>query len=256
MFNNQFPNFKRGSILKKELLNNLRDYPRAMINLYFSDYAEGVLAGSNLKIEGNEIVIKPGIIKFNEQIYLLTQEERILYQATNQEMMIKIKFLAKEESSDFKTWRSELTLANSLEVTENELELGRFKLREGAKLRTDYDQFSDFATEYNTVNIIHVKYASREKWTIHPLIMDFFAHKILNSDTENQFDISFAMQTLQTGIVKRELITSYLQRKLELTQKSFSNLEIYNYLARIIRSLSRYQFQTAEMERENKILID
>ena len=256
LFSTQFPNFKRGSILRKELLINLRDYPRDLIDLYFSSYSDGILAGGQLKIEGQEIIIEPGLIKFNKQLYLLTKRERIKYQPTNQETMIKIKFLAEESSNDFKRWASELTLADDLTVGADEFELGRFKLREGAKLRTDYDEFADFSTEYNTVNIIHVKYSSLGTWTIHPLIMDFFAQQILNSDTKDQFDISFAMQTLQAKVVSRKLIKSYLKRKLEMSKEEFSNLEIYNYLVQIIRNLSRYQFQTTETQRENKILID
>ena len=256
LYNNQFPFFNRGAILKKELLKNLRDFPRDVVDLYFADYSEGVLAGSALEIVGEEIVIQAGIIKFNGRIYLLTESERIAYQPTNKDMIIKIKFPKAEEGSDFKTWDSRLVLSSGTELAENEFELGRFKLREGAKLRTDYNEFSDFATEYNTVNIIHVKYSNLGQFTMHPLIMDFFAHKILNSDTDNQFDISFAMQTLQARTVSRELIKSYLMRKLELTQKSYSNLEIYNYLTQIIRQLSRYQFKNTQMKRENKILID
>ena len=256
MFNQQFPFFERGSILKKDLLQNLRDYPRDIVDLYFSNYSEGILAGSEMKIAGQQIVIEPGIIKFAGRIYLLNDPVTIEYQPTNQEMMIKLKFAEGTEGSDFKTWNSKLALEQGVELAEDEFELGRFKLREGAKLRTDYNQFADFATEYNTVNIIHVKYASLEQFTIHPLIMNFFAHKILNSDTDNQFDISFAMQALQAKTVSRELIKSYLKRKLELTQKSYTNLEIYNYLAQIIRQLSRYQFQTTETENEHKILID
>ena len=256
LFNQQIPFFERGSILKKDLLQNLRDYPRNIVNLYFSDYSEGILAGSEIKIAGQQIVIEPGIIKFAGRLYILTEPETIEYQPTNQAMMIKLKFAEATAGNDFKSWASELVLESGVELAKNEFELGRFKLREGAKLRTAYNQFSDFATEYNTVNIIHVKYASPEQSTIHPLIMDFFAHKILNSDTDNQFDISFAMQTLQAKIVSRKLIKSYLKRKLELTQKSYTNLEIYNYLAQIIRQLSCYQFQTTETKNEHKILID
>ncbi|MGM0501360.1 MAG: DNA and RNA helicase [Bacillota bacterium] len=256
MFSNQFPFFKRGNILKTDMLNNLRDYPRDLVNLYFSDYSDGILVGSNLKIEGQEIVIKPGIIKFRNQIYLLTQDLKLKYHPTNEEIMIKIKFETAEESNDFKSWNSDLFLDEELDLAVDEFELGRFKLREGASLRTDYNKFSDFSTEYNTVNIINVKYSCLEEATLHPVMMSFFANKILDSDTKDPFNISFAIQTLQTGRVSRKLIKKYLRRQLELTEDSYSNLEIYRYLARIIRQLSDYKVQTREHKRENKILID
>ncbi|MGM0368835.1 MAG: DNA and RNA helicase [Bacillota bacterium] len=256
MFSNQLPIFNRGSILKKEMLKNLRDYPRNLVNLYLADYSDGILAGSDLEIKGKEIIIKPGIIKYKQQLYLLNESKRLTYQATNQERLIKIKFDLAEENGGFKEWNSELYLTSGEDIATDELELGRFKLREGANLRTDYNQFSDFSTEYNTVNIINVKYSSVGKATLHPDIINFFANKILTSDTDNQFDISFALQALQSQVVNRNLIKKYLMRKLELRQDSYTNLEIYQYLSRIIRRLSDYQIATPEAKSDNKILID
>ena len=256
MYSNQFPFFERGNILKKELLRNLRDYPRNLIDLYFLDYSEGVLTGSDLEIEGQEIVINPGLIKFSNRIYLLTTAQRIKYQPSNQQMIIKIKFSEEEKNSDFKSWKSTLLLEQGVDLAEDELELGRFKLREGAKLRTDYHQFSDFSTEYNTVNIIHVKYSSLEEYTLHPAIINFFATKILNSSTENQLDISFALQALQARRIQRDLLCNYLTKKLKLKQDNYSNLEIYRYLGQIIRQLSKQQVKNVEVKSDNKILID
>jgi hypothetical protein len=54
-------------------------------------------------------------------------------------------------------------------LKEDELELGRFKLREGAVLRSDYTDFFDLITEYNTINVINVEYAGIKESTMNLL---------------------------------------------------------------------------------------
>ena len=71
MFTNKFPHFKKGNILKKEMLENLRDYPRDFINFYFADYSDGIVSGSDLFIEGDQICINQGLIKEHHFFRLL-----------------------------------------------------------------------------------------------------------------------------------------------------------------------------------------
>jgi hypothetical protein len=137
------------------------------------------------------------------------------------------------------------------------LELGRFKLREGATLRAIYNQFSDFATEYNTINIINVKYANLNKYTLHPLIVRNFANKLLQESEGDYLDIAFSMSSLNSRIANRDVIINYLSRKLNLVRKDYTNLDIYKYMQRVIKGLSGNGRKKSKVENgPSKIIVD
>lgn len=67
--------FRAGSILRKEMLQDMYDYPRIAIESLYSDYSEGILYGLSWKInEDNHHIICPGALKFHGNIYFLKDE--------------------------------------------------------------------------------------------------------------------------------------------------------------------------------------
>jgi len=67
--------FRAGSILRKEMLQDIYDYPRIAIESLYSDYSEGILYGlSWKKNEDNHHIICPGALKFKGNIYFLKDE--------------------------------------------------------------------------------------------------------------------------------------------------------------------------------------
>ena len=62
--------FKEGSILSKEMLNEIYSYPRDFIESYYSSYGDGILFGLNWEnVEEGKHIITPGALKFNGAIY-------------------------------------------------------------------------------------------------------------------------------------------------------------------------------------------
>ena len=51
MFKNTYPLFERKKVLKKEMLENLRDYPRDVFHILYQDYSDGILVGCELKVQ-------------------------------------------------------------------------------------------------------------------------------------------------------------------------------------------------------------
>ncbi|MFW6281365.1 MAG: hypothetical protein ACOC1O_01045 [bacterium] len=256
MFKNNIPYFKKGNILKKSMLINLRDYPRSFVDIYFDDFSDGILAGCNIFIDDNYFCINKGIIKFKNIIYQLDEVKRIKYFHTNTEIIVKIKVKDIRQEKDFICHESKIILNDKLKMEENEFELGRFKLREGARLRSEYNDFADFATEFNTVNIINVSYSNVERSTLHPLIIKTFAKKFLQFPIEDTFDLSFVMQCLNTRVIDRTLLERYLINKLTLEEKEYTNFEIYRYLKSIIKGLSGVGGNQKKSYIAPKIIVD
>lgn len=234
MFTTQFPNFQKGRILKREMLENLRDLPRDFLDLYFQEYSNGIITGVNLHVNGTTLIVTKGIVKQNGRLYILQNDFELPYFPTGKETVLKIRFTEELNSPDFTIFSSEIMLDDLDELAENELELGRFKLKPGAKLRTDYIDFADFATEFNTINSIHCQYAGLYKSTFHPMILHYFAREMLKSKPSNAYDISFALECLNQERMQREVIDYYISNRLGLEYKEYTNLEIHKYLGRIL----------------------
>lgn len=237
MFTNVFPLFAKGRILKKEMLENLRDFPRNFFNIYFGDYSDGVIAGAEVIIGEGQITIAKGIVKHDQCLYLLEDNLQVPYFNVNKEILIKVKFLAEETGGDFRSRSTEVFLDDNLEIGPDQMELGRFKLREGATLRSDYTDFFDLATEYNTINIIHVPHAAPGLATLNPMILRYFAEIVLKSSNATADDINFAMLCLSQRPLDRKLIQYYLVNRRELEYQDFSNIEIYRHLTLIVKEL-------------------
>lgn len=234
LFANQYPHFHKGRILKREMLENLRDYPRDFLDLYFQDYSNGIIAGVHIIVADTRLIITKGIIKHKGRLYLLHSSYELPYEATGSETILKVRFAEEANDLDFSNYTTEIILDDSLELAHNELELARFKLKLGAKLRSQHTDFFDFATEYNTVNYLHCQYAGLEKSTYHPLILQYFARELLKNRPANPYDIAFALECLNQERVQRDVIDFYICNRLELDYQSLSNSQIHKYLNRIL----------------------
>ncbi len=67
--------FQAGTILKKEMLQELYDYPRIAVESLFSGFSDGILYGMEWKETGeNKHVICSGALKFKGNIYFLNED--------------------------------------------------------------------------------------------------------------------------------------------------------------------------------------
>ncbi|MOA26584.1 hypothetical protein D3C78_1473880 [compost metagenome] len=123
-----------------------------------------------------------------------------------------------------------------IESRSSELELCRFKLKEGAKLRQDYQNFRDLSTEYNTVNLLHVRFAAYGQSTVSPVVMRYFGDELLRRGSSEPQDLTFAMMCLNEGTLNRKVITHYIANRLGIANKDYSNVEIHRHLGRILES--------------------
>lgn len=117
------------------------------------------------------------------------------------------------------------------------MELGRFRLQEGARLRTAYEGFEDYQTEYDTVNRIHVPYAGPGGAGLWPQLLRTYATELLETETTDVYDVSFAMTVLGAdGQAAPACIGAYLTRAGEEAGEQISNGEYYQKLLRILKN--------------------
>ncbi|AQS08715.1 hypothetical protein CLOBY_08250 [Clostridium saccharobutylicum] len=238
MFENRYPLFNSGRLLKIDMLEELRNFPREFFNAQFKGYSDGIISGCDIEISDNYIKILKGIIKYEGIIYLLKEDSKIEYICNNKLMVLKVKFLPEMQDSDFRINSTEIYLSENLNSEANELEICRFKLRTGAKLRINHTDFTDLNTEYDTVNTIYAPYSAYGKSSLNPEILRRFGQELLECNLNEAWDISFVISCVQSKeAIQKEIIVSYLVYKLNIEMKDYSNEDLYYYLLNVLHSM-------------------
>lgn len=235
----RYPFFKKGRILKIEMLENIRDYPRDILDVYNENLSDGIVCGLMPKVDREIITFSKGITKYNGRLYVLNNPTSLRYTETDVEVVIKLNFYEELQDNDFRTQYVEIEIDPNTNISENQQELGRFKLKKGAYLRSNYQDLYDFTTEYNTINIVHVPCAGYQEQTMSNIILKYFAKEALATRTKNQMDITFCMICLNNSRIERQTICNYIAYKLEEEVTPMTNITIHNKLVRILGVIKR-----------------
>lgn len=234
-----YPTFERGRILKKESLWALRDYSYTALELQYQEYTDGVIFGCMFSVEGNELCISAGMIKCHDFIYLIAQQ-KLPYRATNEMQYLKFVAMDRQEQPDCIKYPAQIRLEEKPVENDQEIELCRFKLRVGSVLRTEYKDFYDIQTEFDTVNLADAMWSSRRGVTLSREITDDYAGKILACEAAEPLDIQFAYLALQgREAVNRDILVDYLARRGGRSAGSggWTNAEMFAELERILQEI-------------------
>lgn len=236
---NRYPLFAGGRILKKESLWNLRDYAYGGWQLQYADYTDGVIKGCRVRVEGMNLVVGKGMMKYGDFIFLMEEEAIIPFEAENRTTVLKATFEIKREHADYLAYEVRFFLDYELERQENQIELCRFHLREGSVLRDSYKDFADMGTEYDTVNLIYATIAGKGKATLHTEIMYRFAEELQEQQDKQMVDYVFYYSVKNTeGIVSRNMVEIYLTDKKQgykLNEiSSWDNMQLFDALGSIL----------------------
>lgn len=233
------PLFEKGNVLTEEMLQACEQYSLDYVNLTYDGYSDGIVRGLELDAADGLLTIGRGIIRLGHETYFVTRESQIEYEPVKQENALKLVFRDETRTRHFLYREAELVLSGNLEKRTGELELCRFKLQEGARLRNDYQNFSDYNTEFDTVNIIHADWASYERETISPVILRAFVKEAVTLGVTEAPDITFCQQvlSLKGESINRDALDFYIQLKLEKDVKNCSGKELYDKLKEILMKL-------------------
>lgn len=211
---NRYPLFSGGRILKKESLWDVRDYAYGGWQLFYADYTDGLLSGCAIRVEDNSLVIGKGMLKYNGFVYLLYEEMKVAYEPQNRWVCLKAEFCEEQRNLDYKSYRVRFFIDTALALEENQMELCRFYLRDGSVLRDGYRDFSDMATEYDTVNLIHATVAGVGWQTLHPALLWQFAEELSQMGGKEPPDYALCYTVWnECGKTGRKTILMYLTDK-------------------------------------------
>ena len=240
MFENRYPIFKRGELIDKKELDLLRDNPEEMLKLMYMDRKNGKIKGFEIisDTEKREVKIMRGIVKYRETLYKMSEDYIFSMPEVENKYILKLRLMSDMEDKKYYIRRGEFILTEEEKILDNEIEITRFITRTGAELRNDYKDFKDLRRDFNLLEIINVKYSSRnEKGTLHPKILKLWGMEASKKENLDIFDINFYNICLQQDIIEREIIIAYINRKLKNNKEDYTNEEIYKNLLKILENL-------------------
>ena len=228
MRNGIFPVFTKGRVLKRESLEYLRDFPYDLAAIAFEEYADGVLCGFSVSYEEGCIFISPGVLKYQNKI-IVVSGSTVTLGKYGQLMYIKAVFGEDQKTEDFIICPVEIEIDINEPIPENEMELGRFCLENGAELRCRYDSFGDLRTAENTLDLTHVPYGGHGSPTLHPIVMKEYARTVLGSSTDSS-DTAFALMCLNSPVVNKVAIQWHIAKKNNAEYEDCSLSSLYDKL--------------------------
>lgn len=245
------PQLEDGRILKRQMLKAIADAAFLTGEYLYKGYADGVLSGCEPKVTADVIAVEEGAVLLGGRIYLIRESPAVSYAPTNRTMVLKMCFSNEVRDADCIYREMDLRLTEQVTAQKSELEVCRFKLQEGAMLRSRYQDFEDRSTEFDTLNTIHVPYAAPGQAALSPEITRSFARELLEVPGISDFDALFCLQLLgQSGPVAKEALKGYLVRRKKEELTDLSNLNLYRELAKILRQAKGSR--TAETAPEQK----
>lgn len=237
----------------------MRDYTFSHVQLEYQEYSQGILRGCEMQVQGQELVVGPGMIKYGQFICLMMEEQRIEYKPAEQMQYLKLRIEIDRRSPDYILYEIQLILDLNKKQAENEFELCRFNLRNGAQLRDHYKDFSDMETEYDTINILHADWSGLRGGSIAPTITRYFAEIVLENENSLYEDRSFSYLSLsQTGAVPIKVLSDYCSRRTGTSPEDMTDsVKIYKSLCIIIDNIRKgKEARVRDKKERHRILVD
>ena len=270
MIENKYPIFGHGQVISKEALDLLRDNPAELTDLMHLDRKDGIISGFELitNFDAKQVTVTRGIVKCGKKIFWMNEDYKFDMPEIENRYVLKLKLFSNIEERKFYIKSADFYLeildieANNNENTEitnnleiwqesndktkrvwknkiGEIEITRFITRIGAELRNDYNNFRDLRRDFNLLELINTKYSSKhELGTLHPKILELFGKEASKKENLDIYDVNFYVNCLN-GNVERNVIIAYINLKLHMEKKNYTNEELYQYLVKILDNLGK-----------------
>ena len=275
MIENKYPIFGHGQVIGKQALDLLRDNPSELTELFYLDRKDGIISGFNIitDAESKQVIVTKGILKCSGKIFWMNEDYKFDMPEIENRYILKVKLFSDFQKRKFYVRSADFSLEilnngenielkneddvetgfdldNQLEINyenfENtgrkkigEIEITRFITRVGAELRNDYNSFKDLRRDFNLLELINTKYSSKhELGTLHPKILELFGKEASKKTNLDIYDVNFYVNCLNES-VERDIIIAYINLKLEMEQKNYSNEKLYQYLVKILDNLGK-----------------
>ena len=251
------PIFKPGNILTHEMLEILKEAAIDAEELKYIGFSDGVLKGCHITTAQGMINVGRGIIMIKSKAYYLQSEVIVPVHPTNSTQILVVRATEEEESYDFVVREVKVQLVEENDMLPTDVELCRFRLQQGAVLRSTYRDFKDMDTEYDTVCLKYAKWSSYEKSSLSIEVLKKFmeeAVKCAITDVEDKNFLSRIAATDGTTLNAAE-INWYLSWRLNKPYSERGNAEMYQGLLDVLRMIKNGRVGMSDRRPERRKMI-
>lgn len=250
MEKNRIPIFEKGKILDKEMLDELKNLNLDYINTLYFSKSDGVIYGIDPEIRENKVIINPGLIKYNGELFKILTKKEINIPLEDGEYKCFLQKIDKILSEKFLELNFEIKLLKNEEKAPEGFELFRLSRREGADLKEPL-QIIGIDREYNTLNLVNLKISTLSGSNLNPKLLKLYAQNMLENKNVDMYERIICMYILNSNH-EREFILNYLTLLPEA-----SNLEIYKALEKKYLSIGNINKVENNIEKnKRKMLVD
>lgn len=251
MEKNKVPVFKKGKILNKEMLDELREIGQYYTNVLYSLYSNGVIYGITPIIKENKVVIHSGILKHRGEIFKVCRKRELDIPLEDGEYIGFLEKIKLEENDNFKelVFKIDVCLKSDFD-SEKQFEIFRIIRREGANLK-EMQKFLGLAEEYNTLNLINLKQATKSGECLSEKILKNYASNMLKYKELVSEEKIICLYILNSNY-EREFILGYLELENDVT-----NLDIYRALEqKYINTKNKNLKENIQKYERKRMLVD
>lgn len=230
------PKLSPGSILRQTALTAISDAAFLTNEHLFRGYADGILSGCGLSATRDTISVQAGAVLLDGQIFLIKDPLTIGYRPTDDTVALKMCFSDATMDADCVYREMHLAFTGVTGDRKGEIELCRFRLQEGARLRYEYQDLEDRSTEFDTMNRVCAPYAAYGRSTLSLDIMRAFAQEMMDiQESITDLDAAFCLQILGSSTpVAADAVIRYIQYVDKKAPEDVSNMGLFRGLTAIL----------------------
>lgn len=255
----KIPLFQSGNLVKYEMLELLKKFESDFSELQYIGYADGVIRGCDVTVADTMLIVNKGIILIEGIPFMVNMPVTVNYHSTNVIKHLVVRGGEWLEDRNYKKRYVDFLLVDSDKMIDSDIEICRFRLQQGARLRYEYRDFNDMDTEYDTVCLAYARWGALGKNSIAFTILKYFAKEMIGAKLRNEEDKMFINQiyALNGETLPLDGIRSYLTQRLNRWCMEYSCGEAYKGLKEVLRLVkAEKEPLNTKSVRERRILVD
>lgn len=259
--------FLHGNILTKEMLNEMYAYPRNFIELKYSDYSDGIIAGLDFIENSGITYLTKGIVKFKGEYYFLLDDINLtsyfLEMHKQQNWSTKLYYLYLKSSTPIKVDSiivQNLDLYVSEECKQDDLFLlcrfyGGKDNMELPQLNGNEEKepFKKLTDDNLYVNMIDTLYAMPGKATYHPFLFKAVAEYLEQKPNKSILDNVILMQIQNMKVLSIAAMKTYINAVGCDDEKATNRKELFDSFIKCLKK-EEEQKTFLEKNKENEHL--
>lgn len=260
MFVKKVPVFQAGKVLTIEMLDALKNTIEAIGYRKYQGFSDGILNGFQVEVSEDYLTVDKGSIIFGEELYMVTEKTKVPYVGNGMMQLLVLRVGDTEKAGQFEIREAEIRTIREEDAILSDIEIARFRLQKGAKLRTNFLSLRDMSTAYDTVNLCNARWAAYGENSMAYPLLEMAAKEIEKKENADFYDELFlqAVYTAHGETVPLPLIDRYIKGK--LGKSNIASLEArYRCLLEAVGRVESREGDARPRERRmgnNRIIVD